>query len=56
MSSALRDVYIILYCTRAPILQSADFTRVSKTTESGIGLKDGNLLSFFSRSYFPRRD
>jgi len=46
MSSALRDIYIILYAYTY-IIQSADFTRVSKTTESGIGRKDGNLLSFF---------
>lgn len=47
------ETYILYYIAR---VQSADFTRVSKTTESGIGRKDGNLLSFFSRSYFPRRD
>lgn len=45
----------ILYCTRTPI-RRVDYTRVLKTTESGIGRKDGNLLSFFPRSYFPRRD
>jgi len=42
----------ILYCTRAPI-RRVDYTRVLKTTESGIGRKDGNLLSFFFPLIFP---
>lgn len=52
MSSALRDVYIILYaCT---YIQRVDYTRVLKTTESGIGRKDGNLLSFFFPAHISR--
>lgn len=48
MSSALRDIY---YIVRVHLYR--DYTRVLKTTESGIGRKDGNLLSFFSPLIFP---